>query len=149
MSRWATLVLASCALAGCGLGSGPPRPPGIPATARWAGNIEGGTWLDCQPLPPESLRYTCRAWFETGALIAEGPYLLRRRTWNQAQLRSEYTEPASAALPAFDGFDGRWITLKGDLVLLPDGVVSYPAGAGHGRRQEYRLGEAAGSAMDY
>ncbi|MEO8444882.1 MAG: hypothetical protein ABI567_07760 [Gammaproteobacteria bacterium] len=144
------LLGAGCALAACGFGSGPPRPAAVPAMARWAGTIEGGTWLDCQPVPAAALRFTCRAYFETtGAVIAEGPYVLRQRTWNQTELRSEYTEPAVATLPAYEGFDGRWITLKDNAVLLPDGVITFPSGTGHGTRQEYSLGVEVGEATRY
>ena len=147
---WAPLTLACCGLAGCGAGSGPPRPAAVPASAHWTGNVEGGNWIDCQPVPSVPLRFACRAYFETtGAVIAEGQYLLRHRSWNQQQLRSEYTEPLHGTLPEFDAFDGRWITLKDDAVLLPDGVISYPGSPGHGKRQEYRLGVESGSAVPY
>ena len=82
-------------------------------------------------------------------MIAEGQYLLRHRRWNQHALRSEYTEPASSALPGFDTFDGRWIRLKGDNVLLPDGVITYPDSPEHGKRQTYRLGVETGAAAAY
>ncbi|MEO8224054.1 MAG: hypothetical protein ABI661_04560 [Gammaproteobacteria bacterium] len=148
--RWMAVAGAGCALAACGFGSGPPRPASVPDSARWAGNIEGGTWLDCQPVPHASLRFSCRAYFETtGAIIAEGPYVLRQRSWNQEALRSEYTEPAVATLPAYEAFDGRWITLKDNAVLLPDGVITFPSGASHGKRQEYRLGVEVGAASRY
>ena len=149
-SLWATLMVACFGLAACGGGPTPTRPAGVPASARWTGNVEGGTWIDCQPVPTVPLRYSCRAYFEnTGAVIAEGQYLLRHRSWNQQQLRSEYTEPAPGDLPEFDAFDGRWITLKNDAVLLPDGVISYPGSPGHGKRQQYRLGVESGSAVPY
>lgn len=148
--RWAALLMAACGLLACGIGSGPPRPGSVPDTARWVGNIEGGTWIDCHPMPAAPLHFTCRAYFETtGAIIAEGQYVLRKRSWNQAQLRSEYTEPAVAELPEYEAFDGRWITLKGDAVLLPDGLITFPARPGHGKRQEYRLGVEVGAATNY
>ncbi len=133
----------------CSPGADPERPPGVPASASWAGNVEGGTWLECEPVASVPNRYTCRAWFPTGAVISEGQYLLRHRTWNQQALRSEYTEPASSALPGFLTFDGRWIMLKGDHVLLPDGAINYPDGTGHGKRQAYSLGVETGAAEDY
>ena len=127
-------------VAACSSGSDPERPPGVPTSARWTGNIEGGTWIECQPEPSTADRYFCRTWFQTGALISEGQYLLRKRRWNQQALRSEYTAPVGTGLPDFETFDGRWITLADEHVLLPDGVISYPDGAGHGKRQNYSLG---------
>lgn len=133
----------------CSPGADPERPTGVPASASWAGNVEGGTWIECKPVPSVPNRYACRAWFQAGAMISEGQYLLRHRRWNQQALRSEYTEPVSSALPAFKSFDGRWITLKDDHVLLPDGVISYPDNAEHGKRQAYSLGVETGTAEDY
>ena len=136
-------------VAACSSGSDPERPPGVPTSARWTGNIEGGTWIECQPEPSTADRYFCRTWFQTGALISEGRYLLRKRRWNQQALRSEYTAPVGTGLPDFETFDGRWITLADEHVLLPDGVISYPDGAGHGKRQTYSLGVETGAAVAY
>jgi hypothetical protein len=136
-------------LAACSSGADPERPPGVPASARWTGNVEGGTWIDCEPLPATANRYVCRAWFRTGAMISEGEYVHRQRRWNQQALRSEYTEPLGTVLPGFATFDGRWIMLEDEQVLLPDGVISYPDGAGHGKRQTYSLGVETGAAVVY
>jgi hypothetical protein len=121
----------------------------VPAGASWTGNIEGGTWLECEPVPSAADRYRCRAWFRSGAMISDGQYLLRQRRWNQQALRSEYTEPAVPGLPDFEIFDGRWIMLADEYVLLPDGVIDYPDGAGHGKRQTYSLGVETGAAVLY
>lgn len=142
-------ILAGLVMA-CSPGADPERPASVPASASWAGNVEGGTWIDCEPVASVPNRYTCRAWFPvTGAMISEGQYLLRHRIWNQQALRSEYTEAVSSVLPGFKTFDGRWIMLKGDHVLLPDGVISYPDGPEHGKRQSYSLGVETGAAVDY
>jgi hypothetical protein len=133
----------------CSSGSDPERPVDVPASASWTGNVEGGAWLDCEPLPSVPDRYTCRAWFQAGGMLSEGEYLLRRRSWNQRALRSEYSEPADGALPAFETFDGRWIFLKDEHVLLPDGVVSYPDSPGHGTRQAYSLGVETAAVEKY
>jgi hypothetical protein len=100
-------------------------------------------------VPSTQDRHVCRAWFRTGAIISEGQYVLRKRRWNQQALRSEYSEPARKVLPGFETFDGRWIMLVDEHVLLPDGVIDYPDGAGHGKRQAYSLGVEAGAAVDY
>ncbi len=148
--QWMLVAILTGLVAACSPGADPERPTGVPTSASWAGNVEGGTWVDCEPVPSVPNRYACRTWFETGgAMIAEGQYLLRHRRWNQQALRSEYTEPASNALPGFDTFDGRWIRLKGDHVLLPDGVIIYPDSPEHGKRQTYRLGVEAGAAEAY
>ena len=136
-------------VAACSSGSDPERPPGVPAGASWTGNIEGGTWIECEPVPSTADRYLCRAWFRTGAMISEGQYLLRQRRWNQQALRSEYTEAVGRVLPDFETFDGRWIMLADEHVLLPDGVISYPDGAGSGKRQTYSLGVETGAAVAY
>ncbi|MCL4781186.1 MAG: hypothetical protein KJ049_13425 [Gammaproteobacteria bacterium] len=133
----------------CSSGSDPERPVDVPSSASWTGNVEGGVWLDCEPLPSVPDRYACRAWFQAGGMVSEGEYLLRRRSWNQRALRSEYSEPADGALPAFETFDGRWIFLKDEHVLLPDGVVSYPDSPGHGTRQAYSLGVETGAVEKY
>ncbi len=134
----------------CSPGADPERPSGLPASASWAGNVEGGTWIDCEPVPSAPDRYVCRTWYEAGgALISEGQYLLRHRRWNQQALRSEYTAPVGNALPGFKTFDGRWIILNDDHVLLPDGVISYPDSAEHGKRQTYSLGVETGAAEAY
>ena len=89
------IAIVTGLVAACSPGADPERPPGVPASASWAGNVEGGTWIDCEPVPSVPNRYVCRAWFQTGAMISEGQYLLRHRSWNQQALRSEYTEPVS------------------------------------------------------
>jgi hypothetical protein len=137
-------------MTGCSSGDDPERPAGVPVSASWAGNVEGGTWIDCEAVALAPGRYTCQAWFPTtGAMISEGQYLLRRRSWNQQALRSEYTEAASNVLPGVETFDGRWILLRDEHVLLPDGVISYPDGPQHGKRQTYSLGVEAGALVDY
>jgi hypothetical protein len=82
-------------------------------------------------------------------MISEGEYLLRQRRWNQQALRSEYTEPVGGVLPDFETFDGRWIMLADEHVLLPDGVINYPDSAGSGKRQTYSLGVEVGAAQAY
>ncbi|MBM4221026.1 MAG: hypothetical protein FJ170_03650 [Gammaproteobacteria bacterium] len=145
-----TLVATVLGLvAACSPGSGPERPVNVPASASWTGNVEGGVWLDCQPVPEVSDRHACRAWFQTGTMISQGEYLLRHRIWNQQALRSEFSEPVVGVLPAFETFDGRWIFLKDDHVLLPDGVISYPDSQEHGKRQSYSLGVETGAAEEY
>lgn len=136
-------------VAACGFGADPDRPPGVPATASWAGNVEGGAWIDCEPVPSTTDRYVCKAWFQTGAMISEGQYLLRQRRWNRQALRSEFTEPVGRVLPDFKAFDGRWITLMDEHVLLPDGVIDYPDSAEHGKRQTYSLGVETGTVKAY
>ena len=144
------IAILTSLVTACSPGADPERPAGLPASASWAGNVEGGTWIDCEPVPSAPNRYACRTWYETGgALISEGQYLLRHRRWDQQALRSEYTEPVGSTLPGFKTFDGRWIVLKNDHVLLPDGVISYPDSAEHGKRQTYRLGVEAGAAEAY
>ena len=143
------VAIVAGVVAACSSGSDPERPPGVPADASWTGNIEGGTWLHCEPLPSTTDRHVCKAWFQTGAMISEGQYLLRKRRWNQQALRSEYAEPVGSVLPDFETFDGRWITLVDEHVLLPDGVVDYPDSAEHGKRQAYSLGVETGAAVEY
>ncbi|MEZ5561468.1 MAG: hypothetical protein R3F27_00730 [Gammaproteobacteria bacterium] len=150
MNRELMLVAVVTGLvAACSPGADPERPANVPASASWAGNVEGGTWIACEPVPSTSDRYACRAWFRTGAMISEGQYLLRQRSWNQQALRSEYREATSDVLPGYKTFDGRWIMLKNDHVLLPDGVINYPDSAGHGKRQSYSLGIETGAAEEY
>jgi hypothetical protein len=145
-----TLVATIMSLvAACSAGTDPERPVNVPPSARWTGNVEGGVWLDCGTVPSAPHRYTCRAWFQTGAMLSAGEYLLRHRRWNQQALRSEYSEPAGGTLPDFETFDGRWIFLKDDHVLLPDGVISYPDSHGHGKRQAYSLGVETGTVEKY
>lgn len=152
MSRQLILIaiLTGAGLVACSPGANPKRPAAVPASASWVGNVEGGSWIDCAPLPSTPDRYSCRAWFpDTGAMISEGQYLLRHRKWNQQALRSEYSVPVSSGLPDFKAFDGRWITLQGDHVLLPDGVISYPDSPEHGKRQTYSLGVETGAVEAY
>lgn len=131
------LGLASCAGPGT-----PERPASVPASAVWAGTVEGGTWVDCKPEGAERYRYRCRSFFgSNGAMIADGAYVLRRRIWNAAGMRSELATPPRESLSKIERFDGRTIWLTGELVLVPDGTILYPSGPDGPQRQEYRLGE--------
>jgi hypothetical protein len=54
----------------------PPRPPGVPTTATWAGGPECGSFVDCSPEDVGAL-YQCSVFHErTGTLVARGEYRL-------------------------------------------------------------------------
>jgi hypothetical protein len=54
----------------------PPRAPGIPATAVWAGGIDGGAWLECA-VDTEHDANWCLVWNEqAGTLMARTYFVL-------------------------------------------------------------------------
>ncbi len=93
-------------LSACSRNSPPPRPSAVPATAVWAGGVDGGAWIDCSV---DSLRNVnpCTVYHEkTGEIWAKGAYLLRDA--QRAATREELT---------FEAFDGDVIHLRNGKVL--------------------------------
>jgi hypothetical protein len=127
----------------------PKRPTEVPASAVWAGGPDGGSWIDCKSGSAKDV-YECRIYGDPkGTLWAAGNYLLRSSSWNEQRGSADYSEPGEAAPMVFNFFDGTIIHLKSPLVLVPNGVIDYPFGDGHGKRQEYEVGEPTGPESEY
>lgn len=132
--------------AACGVCPPPERPAGPTKAAHWAGDCDGGVWIDCSTLLEESYTgFHCDIYdHPSGVLAAAGPFVLAeavRTPGGGTKYRPQaaaFTEPPSQYL----GYAGTNIALPDGRFLVPHGTIDYPGGDGHGRRIEYRLGEA-------
>jgi hypothetical protein len=100
------LVLAAIMLLGCNNTRPPERPAKVPPSAVWAGGADGGSWIDCAPIPTGSPDvYSCTVYLDpTGDAEVWGTFRLHGR--------------ASPPLH-FSGFDG-------DTIYLADGAKLEP-----------------------
>ena len=130
----------------CGVCPPPERPTGPDTTAHWAGDCEGGVWIDCSTLVEEPYTgFHCSIHdHPAGALVAAGPFVLAeaiRSPGGEMKYRPQaaaFAEPPSQ----YVGYAGTNIALPDGRFLVPHGTIDYPTGDGHGRRIEYRVGEA-------
>ena len=120
----------------------PPRPANVPASAVWAGGVDGGAWIDCrfsfkEPFPG----YTCKTFNDNGIPWTAGTYVLadvHRR--DGAVTYTPAAEVARAKPSQYVGFNGTIVELTGDRALVPDGTIDMPFPGGGGKRAEYDLG---------
>ena len=150
MRRLSALVIVLFIVAGCDETQLlPERPTNVPESAVWGGGVDGGSWLVCK-LRKERSAYACEIyWDSDGTLWAKGTYLLRKVNWDEGQKRSIYIEAEGAPEIVFNYFDGQIIHLKGKFVLVPHGIIDSPFGDGHGKKQQYDLGEPVGPESEY
>jgi hypothetical protein len=97
----AALVVLSCR----SVANPPPRAPGIPLEAVWAGGADGGAWLLCTV---ESRRNRCTIYNDhTGQVWARGIFVLEGRQEGvpKAELR-------------YSSFDGRAVHLQDGRTLV-------------------------------
>ncbi len=142
LTLWVAMAAAG---AGCGVCPVPERPSGLTSDARWAGDCEGGVWITCITEAAEPFTaFGCHIHdHPAGDLLASGPFVLA----DAARVRDGGTKyrPQAAAFAEPPGqylhYDGTVIALPDGRFLIPHGTIDYPAGDGHGRRVEYRLGE--------
>lgn len=128
--------------------SPPPRPTGVPAAAIWGGGADGGDWLHCTPVRVGF--YDCSIYWDfDGSLKAKGSYALRKVTWDANQGAPAYSEADSTSEVNFRFFDGILVHLEGDLALAPHGVIDFPFGDGHGKRQQFEMGVPQGPEEQY
>ena len=139
-----SVAMVACGAA-CGVCPAPERPNGLPAAAHWAGDCEGGAWIDCSARVEEPYTgFRCDIHdHPAGALLAAGPFVLaeavrsRDGTTKYRPQASAFPEPPTQYL----GYAGTNIALPDGRFLVPHGTVDHPTGDGHGRRVEYRMGE--------
>ena len=131
--------------------SPPARPAGVPADARWAGGPDGGHWFLCTRVVDarSPTRVDCRIYNDqTGGLYSRGEYVIQvdpdRVTGSGGMSYNSVEE-----LLSYAGMDGDAIRLERPLELVPDGVVEYPFGDGHGKRQRFELGRHVGDETTY
>jgi hypothetical protein len=124
----------------------PDRRGATPSEAVWAGGIDGGVWYLCKELASPDLRYDCRLYNDhTGDLMARGQFVLQRDSGDAAVVAAKGRPPTLE----YSFYDGDIIELKGGLALVPDGVVDWPFGDGHGKRAIYRRGRRVGEDASY
>ena len=139
-------------LSGCATGKAEPpeRPASVPASARWAGGVDGGHWFDCARVPgAPAPRAACRIYGDqAGHLEAQGEFLLVRDSTRPGPDGSIVGAPAESFL-VYESYDGDVIQLAAGFALVPDGVIDHPFGDGHGKRQSYSAGRATGPEVSY
>ena len=127
----------------------PRKPDNVSASAVWSGGPDGGHWFDCEN-GGNKFRYKCVIFNDyNGEIITRGSFVLRKSIWNESIGRATYVETEAIESPQYNYYDGQLIHLKGSLVMLPDGVITHPFGDGHGKQQEYNLGEPVGEEKSY
>ena len=130
----------------CGVCPAPERPAGLTSAAHWAGDCRGGAWITCTTEAQEPLTaFGCRVHgHPAGALLASGPFVLADPVRSRDDGTKYRAQAAAFAEPPgqYLRYDGTTIALPDGRFLVPHGTIDYPAGDGHGRRVEYRLGEA-------
>jgi hypothetical protein len=144
--RLALSVAMVASVSACGVCPAPERPAGLTSAAHWAGDCEGGAWITCTTEAQEPLTaFGCRVHDHTaGALLASGPFVLADAVRSRDGGTKYRAQAAAFAEPPgqYLRYDGTTIALPDGRFLVPHGTIDYPAGDGHGRRVEYRLGEA-------
>lgn len=136
------LILASLVI---GCADEPTRPAGLPADALWAGGADGGSWISCGQTTKEPYAaFNCQCFLESGMLVSEGHFVHAEKT-------ADSFKAVGAPFPRIvsEWYNGEVIKLKDGRYLVPHGVVDHPFGNGHGKRQEYEMGKAAGPEKSY
>lgn len=125
----------------------PPRPISVPASASWAGGMDGGNWFDCKI---KSKKYECVIYTdydESGYLISKGEYSI-----------SFKSEPSVCKQVVVDEkliFSGQGygeILLENDFDLKADGIIDNPPSVYPnvtGIKQRFRCGEEVGNKEEY
>ncbi len=131
------LLLVGTFLIACSRSVGPPpRLPGVPAAAVWAGGVDGGNWFDCHQLAGSELSFECAIYNDqTGTLYARGRFLPSQRP------------PADLTFTAYDG-SGR-IAMSDTSWLMAQDTVDFPFGDGHGKRSVFSSGKEVGPEIQY
>ena len=124
---------------GCDAGpvKAPPRVGEVPATAVWAGGVDGGHWFDCHRLAGGTPRYECSIYNDyTGEVEARGQFV---------------GGPAPVEDLTFRFYDGAGrIALSDSTWLLAVDTLDYPFGDGSGKRAVFRPpGHQVGDAVQY
>lgn len=127
----------------------PKQPKNVPKEAVWAGGPDGGSWFLCRGIANKLTYYKCSIYSDyDGAVLAQGTFVLRAVTWDAERKQPNYHVTKPVEELAFRFYDDR-IHLNDSLILLPHGVIDYPFGDGHGKKQRYESGEPVGSETEY
>ncbi len=127
----------------------PERVSGIPAEAKWAGGVDGGSWILCNNV--ENVKYSCRIYSEyDGKLFAEGNFIHRQVSYDSIK-KSLIIKPldTETALADYDYFDGQIIHLIDDKSLVPDGWIVWHFDEGHGKKIKYVDGVRASEEIEF
>jgi len=101
------LSVTSAISAGCKQ-QAPSRPKGVPASAVWAGGVDGGAFFECAP-SRQGEPNTCTVYNDrTGEVYMKGKFVLAGQS-----------RGAKADELKYDSADGNRIYLEHDLVLSP------------------------------
>lgn len=133
------------------LNSNPVRTSGIPLNAVWVGGNDGGIWVSCSKQDNIGSTYKCLIYNEyTGELESCGSYKLLKCKWSDVDGKVSYVQLGSVpAKMVLDSFDGVVIYASGNLALVPDGLILYPFGDGHGKKRIYTNGILISAEITY
>lgn len=137
------LALAASACVRSTKPAAPPRPASVPASASWAGGVDGGAFVLCAPQAPSPGHFTCTTWNDrTGERWTHGLHRLVRVAWGDGGPVHHPVEAPPSSL-VYEGFDGETVLLSGGLALVPA-----PSAAAADSRAEPRLRVPAHGAHD-
>jgi len=126
------IVIALLA-SGCTTARTPERPSSVSSSAVWAGGVDGGAWIDCDPAAKEPhLEYACVVYTDSGDVWASGSYIVAERRDGSLELSGGGLFPPR--IHSYDFFNGEHIAVTDRRVLVPRGWIDYPFGDGHGKR---------------
>ena len=126
--------------AACTTATTPDRPATVSSSAVWAGGLDGGAWIDCDPAAKEPhLEYDCEVYTDSGDVWARGAYIIAERPDGSLELSGGGLFPPR--ISRYNFFNGEHIVVTDSRVLVPRGWIDFPFGDGHGKRVRYHGGE--------
>lgn len=125
------------------------KPFNVPDSAIWAGGVDGGAWFACE-LTQGFDKYYCSVFNDfNGAVTAKGKYLLLKSRTLEDKNKIVFEPIESSKNISISFFDGQKIHLKGNFILVPDGIIDYPFDGTSGKKQLFKKGIPVGEEIEY
>ncbi len=141
MNRNATLFIALVCLCACSQQEpSPNRPASVPSSAAWVESVEG-IWIDCDTVFTAPVaKYHCSVFSKAGEIVARGGWLpSMAKDYKKGRTTFEHVGDPLKSLD-FSSFDGTFIRLIGDRLLIPHGEIDFPSQTGGGQVVTFRFG---------